>query len=763
MKKLLLILAFSNPAFALYDFAAINTIPDNDQVSFCLEYDTRKADLPSYVADNLYIAAVAKPAGEILFVEATLDGINVNPMPSSGNAPVFSKWHSNSEPTCLGPFPKPALQDFSIYAGLGDSLEDVMQRSSVVKFFDGFPELPPPEKAWTVMVYVVGSDLEAKPKRKEGHHWASKDIIEMLEGTTNTSTNLVITTGGSTRNGWDTVKRSFIQNGQQYVLEDLGAKSMAEPQTLSDFVTWAKTQFPAQHYALILWNHGGGTQGFGQDSSLAGNKKMMSFTELHQAYQTIREQIGSPLDIVIYDACLMASIEVAEITATVANAMAGSAELEPGHGIDYAQILRSVGQSSPADGIDFGKVVKTGYIKHAENKGTLENSQITYSVFDLTQLPAFTKTFSAFAEEFNKLLKRKDFLNYKNLSRGIIRAPGYPLVQTGQLRSLRSMTTAQHIRVDFYNLLQTVGPNLDGFSQQAADLLEILDKLVVDYEINDSVQKINPQAGRISIDINTTNTTHLSSLSEAHNLFNEGLSYYDEKRREDGFIPDGKFICPRGLTCAFAQWLELEADDILGVEAYYGQKSADISTVYLIDPAFYQHKELTETLELKVDGHQACQYQLCVSDSECEDITLTQQGNQLLADISLNDSPAVLSFCKNDDQWLACGVAQQIEGIWGRDELLYAGDNIVPSTLLMQTKETELRQGNALTISTPANVSLKTSCDEEKATIWAIYYSLNQQKQTEILCDSGDCFCQPDDAEPGCQEIGFKAGVYLAK
>ncbi|HAI68698.1 MAG TPA: hypothetical protein DCM38_04575, partial [Gammaproteobacteria bacterium] len=65
MKKIitLLILTFANQTFALYDFAAINIIPNSDEVSFCLEYDTQKidrAEKPSR-ADNLYLAAVSKP------------------------------------------------------------------------------------------------------------------------------------------------------------------------------------------------------------------------------------------------------------------------------------------------------------------------------------------------------------------------------------------------------------------------------------------------------------------------------------------------------------------------------------------------------------------------------------------------------------------------------------------------------------------------------------------------------------------------------
>jgi hypothetical protein len=744
-----------SPVFAIYDLVSIDITPSPEGTKFCFFLDNEQ---------EMYLALIAENNPAVFFIneEQALTPWQPDTLP-----PAFLVGNK-IRPTCFPSFPDEALQNVKLFAGAGANFDDVLDNQKYTPFFNGFPTLTKDEKKWTVLVYIVGSDLE-RTVRQGGSvtkGYASKDILEMLAGTRqshNNDVNVVISTGGSARAGWKTVKRALIRDGQQYVLEDLGRQNMSEPQTLSDFVIFAQKEFPAQHYALILWNHGGGTQGFGQDSSSSGHKKMMSFTELHQAYQTIREQIGSPLDIVVYDACLMASIEVAEITATVANAMAASAELEPGHGIDYAHLLSNVGQTPPADGLDFGKVVKTGYIKHAENEGTFEKSQITYSVFDLTQLPSFTETFSLFADEFYQLLQEKLHLNYQTLSRGIIRAPGYPLVQTGQLSSLRSATDTKHIRVDFYNLLQTVGPDFDEFSQQTSDLLKILDRMIVDYEANDRVQEINPQAGRISIDINITNTTHLSALSEAHTLFNQGLIYYDERRRADGFIPKGELICPKGLTCAFAQWLELEAEDILGIEAYYGQKKSDISTIYLIDPAFYQYQELTETLELSVDGHQACQYQLCVSESQCEDITLTQQGNQLLADISLNDSPAMLSFCNNDDKWLVCGVAQQIDGVWGRDDVLYSEDSIIPNTLLMQASETEQRQGNALTVDDPALVILKKSCDEEKAAIWAMYYSVNQRRQIEVLCDSGDCICQPDDAEPGCEEIGFRAGVYLAK
>jgi len=749
----LIIFTFSTQAIALYDFAAINITPEEEQISFCLEYDSKKIDLSQlYFAENFYIAAVLQQA-EIFFVTPE-GGITLTQWLSGNDVPVFSQWGEYTSPICLGPFPKFALQDIEIYAGIGNSLDDLIQRNSLIKFFEPYPEGPKPEKNWTVMVYMVGSDLEAKPNRRGGHHWASKDIVEMLESTTNNS-HLVITTGGSTRNGWSTVKRSLIVNGQQHVLQDLGEKNMADPQTLSDFVTWSKANFPAQHYALILWNHGGGTQGYGFDTSPAGNGQIMSLNQLHQAYQTIRQQIEKPLDIVVYDACLMATIEVAEITATLANAMAASVELEPAHGIDYAHLLSNIDASEPDNGLAFGSVVKTGYIQHTKDQGTFDRSQITYSVFDLTQLKSFSEIFKNFAIEFKKLLDDPSFLTYKALSRGIIRAPGYPFRQTGKLRSL----DRNHIRIDLYSILKTVGPDFPEFKAYAEQLLEIIDQMVVDYDTN--IANIDPHAGRVSLDIGD-DRSYLAALPEAYTLLSEGLEFYNQRRQEDTFTPDGTLLCPTGFICAFAQWLELQADKILGIEMYFGQLSGDSVDIYRLDKSFYQYQALTEDLKLGADGHKACQYQVCVNEAHCENITLTEQGHQLLADVLLNGSPAVLSFCNAAaDMWSACGVVSQIEGIWGRDDVLSPGDSVIPRTLHLKNDKIEQRQGQALIVDDSARVTLKNHCDPAKGVISAAFYSLNGQRKFARLCDSGDCICKEGDTDTSCQELGFKAGVIL--
>ena len=40
----------------------------------------------------------------------------------------------------------------------------------------------------------------------------------------------------------------------------IGNQDMGDPATLSAFITWATTNYPADHYALVIWDHGAGVE-----------------------------------------------------------------------------------------------------------------------------------------------------------------------------------------------------------------------------------------------------------------------------------------------------------------------------------------------------------------------------------------------------------------------------------------------------------------------------------------------------------------------
>ncbi len=735
-------------AAAVYDTLSIDITPTANDVQFCFN--------PNYsLFGHTYLAI--QTGNDFFFLSSTENGLNLAPWLPENEPPIFLEGRSKA--VCLGPYSKESLQGISVYAGVGVTLVDLLNTGNYAKIFDGVSTLPQPTKDWTVMVYAVGSDLESSSK-----HWASRDIVEMLKGSTTSVTdaiNVVVTTGGSQRYGWNTVKRLFIHNGSQEVLADLGPQSMATPQALSDFVQYAQTNFPAQHYALILWNHGGGTLGYGKDLSTAGKGHIMSLTELSQAYQTIRQHTDKPLDIVVYDACLMSSIEVAEITSTITNVMAGSAELEPGHGLNYEHLLKTIIETPPADGITFGKIAKTGYLQQSQAQNTFNTSQITYSVLDLTQLPQLWETFGQFATELKTVFTDSGFLTTEMLSQGIIRAPGYPVKETGRL--LRSLDEQKNIRIDLYNVLQTVSPD-EEFKQlksYAEALQTSLQQLVVDYEANDRVKAINPEAGRISLDIGSEKP-YLSLLPAAYTQLSEALDLYNQKRQADTSKPTGEFVCPGGLICADAKWWNLKADEVINLDGYYGQQAEQGVEVYLIKP-LYRYQPLEKTLEIGVNGQEACQYQLCVNDTECSNLTVTESQGLWLADVVYNDLPAILTLCQEDNAtWKACSVLPQQGSVWGRDGPLSAGDTVTPTVLHLQDGELTQQPSPSLVVGDMVPV-VKQICDMQTAVITASYFGNNYKQQFERLCDKGDCVCKENDKNESCITTAnqFRAGVRI--
>ncbi len=738
------------PAFAIYDLASINITPSPQGTSFCFLLDTAEPEM--------YLALTVNEQ-DFLFLSPTTTGtIEFTSWQPPAEPPVFLE--RKIRPNCFGPFTTDTLQDIKLYAGVGHSVSELLQQQQYLKIFENLPTLTREEKAWTVMVYQVGSTLERVATKTSGN--ASKDILEMLAGMqfpANRNINVVVTTGGSSRAGWKTVKRSLVRDGQWYVLEDLGEQSMGDPQTLSDFVLWTQDKFPAQQKALILWNHGGGTQGFGQDTSKNANESMMSLPQLHQAFQTIRTEFGKPLDIVIYDACVMATIEVAEITATVANAMAGSVEIEPAHGIDYTHLLYQLSTTLPTDGIVVGQIAKAGYIQQSKAVKTFDTTQITYSVLDLTQLSTFSEAFSQFAEELGNKFQEEGFLSYEALSQGIIRVPGYPIKTTGKL--LRSLDEQQNIRIDLYNFLQTISLRFPQLKSYTEKLQANLQRLVVDYETNDPVKAINLEAGRISIDIGSEKS-YLSVLPAAYTQLSQALDYYNQRRQADTFEPSGEFVCPSGFICAAARWLELPANEVINIDGYYGQQTESGMAVYLIKP-LYRYQPLEQTLAIGVNGQEACQYQLCVNETDCSDLTVTESQGLWLAEVSYNDMPAILTLCSNEAaNWQACSVLPQQSNLWGRDEPLSVGDTIKPNILHLQEGQLSLQPGRVLVVGETMPV-IKSTCDAEKAVITVNYFGNNRQQQFEQLCNQGDCVCQANDEDESCRstDFQFKAGVRL--
>ncbi len=205
---------------------------------------------------------------------------------------------------------------------------------------------PTPNKAkWTVMVYMSGdNNLE---------DYIVKDIEEEL-GLVGSSVTRIINIlaladrgpGYDTSRGdWQTTKLFYVTKGMKAdsdnAVEDWGERNFGDPQTLIEFVTWSKAHYPADHYALYFWGHGWNwhpgwsmrddTQDDTQDDT---GPYTLDYDEIKAAIPSL-----GFIDMVGFDGCNMASIEIYKLWRGHATAFAASQEYVNWNGIEYDVVL----------------------------------------------------------------------------------------------------------------------------------------------------------------------------------------------------------------------------------------------------------------------------------------------------------------------------------------------------------------------------------------------------------------------------------------
>ena len=127
------------------------------------------------------------------------------------------------------------------------------------------------QKNFTLMVYMIGSDLEASAAA------ASNDLAEMTENHPDLeAVNVLVYTGGSPAWHSDVPEEAnavMELTAQGFsTLETYPEQSMGQPDSLTRFLNYGVEHFPAEQYGLILWDHGNGpVMGYGKDLRFDGD------------------------------------------------------------------------------------------------------------------------------------------------------------------------------------------------------------------------------------------------------------------------------------------------------------------------------------------------------------------------------------------------------------------------------------------------------------------------------------------------------------
>lgn len=188
-------------------------------------------------------------------------------------------------------------------------------------------------------------------------------------------------------------RRFALEHGGLRLLEDLGAPDGSRSSTLADFVAWGLRRYPADHYALLLWDHGFAWQGCCEDES--ANRQHLSLDSIAAGVSSGLAAAGvRRLDLIAFDQCLMSEFEVALALSPWAKVFVASADMEPASGFDYAAVLDALAAPPNNDPAAVGTRIADAY---AQAERQAQFPSYTLSVLDLDALPALATAVDALA------------------------------------------------------------------------------------------------------------------------------------------------------------------------------------------------------------------------------------------------------------------------------------------------------------------------------------------------------------------------------
>jgi hypothetical protein len=272
-----------------------------------------------------------------------------------------------------------------------------------------------PESQWTVLVF-----LNAKNNLEP---FAFPNMLQMAQVGSTPDVNIVVEMGrpkhhfSNAYGRWSKTLRFHVQRGteprEQDALQDLGDTDMGDARSLIDFVAWGRKAFPARRTMLVIWNHGQGWRAPEETGAPvarpphAGHRYVSNDDDTgNKLYnRAIQDALtthlaGAKLDVIAFDACLMAMAETGYALRDVAQVMVASEELEPGTGWNYVRWLEPlVAARGQVDATGLGKLlVDAMKAEYGDGDAT------TLSAVRLDHSAALATAISRFADAARPLL-----------------------------------------------------------------------------------------------------------------------------------------------------------------------------------------------------------------------------------------------------------------------------------------------------------------------------------------------------------------------
>ena len=341
----------------------------------------------------------------------------------------------------------------------------------------GAPVAVPGSGRKLLALYMVGSDLE------ENGQLATGDLFELIDGYQQSPNKqdleVVVAFGGANKDGWRGMKLADMaqlvadsQDGQfgnatgsgAYLYRADGAH-MGDESSLKLFLDYLRDGYQSfDTRFLAFWDHGGGYGGFGNDTNFGGDP--LDLGEIESAFLRSGSQ---PFDLIGFDACLMATLEVVKVIEPNAAYMLASQELEPGHGWLWSDVVTSLLQED--DIVEAAKGMVDSFVGDVHGVPTLGK---TLSVLDMAEYHSLVTALDAATSEFRRHLSQSPPSGTSPAEAIVVSASRAAPFGVSQFDGSRSTIDLR----DFANLVEFRVDDT-GIDTRMADLRSAIERLVV--------------------------------------------------------------------------------------------------------------------------------------------------------------------------------------------------------------------------------------------------------------------------------------------
>ena len=306
--------------------------------------------------------------------------------------------------TQLTPQPPPStpiLLGVTAEAPGGDTLATAAPQATENPFLTAVT-LPSPTydatlPAWTILYYAGADNGRAR------FVWG--DLNEMEAAGTLDQIRVVAQVDwpeGSPTGTNETVRYTIVADGDKTQFTSppvatLGESNMGDPAVLADFLTWGMATYPANRFALVMGDFGGGWQGccFDQTIPTPGQSDHLSLPDIDQALALTRGASGARLEVIAFAASLMNQLDVLQTTQPYAAYAVASAGLVPGSSWDFEPVLTQLNANPLVDGRQFSGDLVTAFVNYQRQMARDEYSGM--AAVELAQVPALSAAVESLA------------------------------------------------------------------------------------------------------------------------------------------------------------------------------------------------------------------------------------------------------------------------------------------------------------------------------------------------------------------------------